>query len=249
MPIKTPIVALFAVCLIVSCKKNNGTGSNGNPNKLKQYIEQYQFLTTNTSDTFQVSYDNQNRLTGLSSPLVRLAYTYTSATSFTLDLFQYGQLAIHEVGYVNSASYIDSSFQYNNTNDSTTQKFIYSGSLLTRQKTYSYSHLASIVSAQDDYTYDNNGNLTKDVNSDGIGDVNYITAFTYTDHPLNVTINPTYYPPQSKNLPATQKVTDSGGNSYANITYAYVFDSAGRLTKETETADDGEIFIKIYVYN
>ena len=43
MPIKTPMVALFAFCLIVSCKKNNGTGANGNPNKLKLYIEQYQF--------------------------------------------------------------------------------------------------------------------------------------------------------------------------------------------------------------
>ena len=179
---------------------------------------------------------------------MRIAYTYVSSKSFTLDLYEYGQLSVHEIGYINSASYIDSTFQYNNVNDTTTQKFIYNEDLLTRQITYSYSLLIASISSQDDYTYDNNGNMTKDVNSDGFGNINTTATFTYTSHPLNVTINPTYYPQQSKYLPATQKVTDGGGNLIISITYAYTFDGSGRLTKETDTANDGEVATKIYVY-
>ena len=85
---------------------------------------------------------------------------------------------------------LDSTFQYNNTNDTTTEKYTYNGNLLTRQATYNYTSLGSSISGADDYTYDTNGNMIKDVNSDGLGNNNTIATFTYTDKPLNVRINP-----------------------------------------------------------
>lgn len=240
-------LALIALCLVYSCKKNNGADSAGNSDKLKMYIEDVKTPGSHQVDSFTVSYDANNRITGLTSPALTFTYGYTT-TGFTLDLYNFGQLSIHEIAYINSSSYVDSTFQYNDTNDTTTEGFTYSGDLLTRMITYNYSTAGTSVFSEDDYTYDNNGNETKDVNSDGSGNINMVSGFTYTTHPLKVRINPTYYPLFSKYLPATQTVTDGTGSAIATITYTYVFDAAGRLSKETDSADIGEVGIKTYIY-
>ena len=244
-------LAAFACVLffLASCKKNSGTDASGNPNKLKWYIEYVNTGTSSVTDSFSVSYDNENRITGLSSALLKFVYAYPTNKTFTLDLYEYGQLSIHEIAYINSTQFVDSTFQYNNTNDSTTEKYIYNGSLLTREKTYDYSSAGSNISSQDDYTYDNDGNMIKDVSSDGYGTTNTIASFTYTTNPLNVRINPTFYPQGSKYLPATQKLTDGSGNLIATVTYTYTFDGRGRLTKETDNVSDGEVATKTYVYD
>ena len=76
----------------------------------------------------------------------------------------------------------------------------------------------------------------------------FIYFYTYTDKLLQVTTNPIYYPLPSKNLPATLTVTDGAGNAIGTVTYTYVFDSSGRVTKETDTEDNGDYVVKIYGY-
>jgi hypothetical protein len=247
MPIKHLTFFALAVFLLVSCKKNSGTNASGNANKLKTYIETDQVSGTVQSDTFSVSYDNDNRLTGLISPNLKEIYTYQSK-SYTLDLYVNGALSIHENFYINGSALVDSTLQYDNTNDTTTEGYVYNGTILTTLFTYNYIDNIASIDTRDDYTYDNSGNLLKDVQSDGYGDVNLIYAYTYTTNPVNVRVNPTYYPLQAKYLPATLKLTDGFGNSQGNISYAYVFDSANRLTKETDTADNGDVATKTYIY-
>jgi len=244
----TLIALLLAVVFLPACKKNGGTGANGNSNKLKWYIEDAINGASHVTDSFSVSYDNQDRLTGLTSPALKFVYAYPTPATFTLDLYEYGQPDIHEIAYINSAGFVDSTYQYNNTYDTTTEKYIYSGGLLTREKTYDYSGGVPGLFRQDDYTFDKDGSMIEDVNTDGYGNINYISDFTYTDKPLSVRINPTYFPQPSKFLPATQKVTDGSGNPIITITYGYDFDSHGRLTKETDTGSDGEVATKTYVY-
>ncbi|GGB06502.1 hypothetical protein [Puia dinghuensis] len=247
MPIRHLPLYVIALYLLVSCKKNNGANSSGNANKLKMYIEDAKTSNSHVTDSFNVTYDNDNRITSLASPALKFVYTYSSK-SFTLDLFENNQLSIHEIFYINSASYVDSTFQFDNTNDTTTEKYIYTGSLLTRDTTYSYSSAGTSIDTRDDYTYDNNGNTIKDVQSDGQGNINQITTFTYTTYPLSVRTNPTYFAPGAKYLPATQKVTDGAGSPIGTITYSYAFDGAGRLTKETDSADNGDVVVKTYIY-
>jgi hypothetical protein len=194
-----------------------------------------------------VTYDNNNRITGLTSPNLKFVYTYLDK-SFTLDLYENNRLSIHENLYLNNIPYLDSTFQFNDTNDSTTEKYVYNGKLLMHKTTYTYSKKATTVDFRNDYTYDNSGNLTRDVETDGQGNINTISSYTYSTTPINVTVNPVYFAPQSKYFPATLKETDGSGNTIANITYSYLFDNSNRLSKETDMADNGEVAIKTYIY-
>ncbi len=237
----------LAVCLIVSCKKNSGTNAAGSGNKLKTYIENDTVGGQIASDTFAVSYDNNNRLTGLVSPNLKQVYTYAS-NSYTLDLYVNGVLNVHENFYINGSSLVDSTMQYNNTNDTTTEGYIYNGTTLTTQFTYDYINNIANIDTRDDYTYDNNGNLLKDVQSDGYGDISQVTTYTYTADPIGARIKPTYYPQQAKYLPATLTLTDGFGNPQGIITYTYVFDSSKRLVKETDRGNNGDVSAKTYIY-
>jgi hypothetical protein len=247
MPIKHLFAGLFALCLFAACKKNGGSNSSGNSSKLKTYIEYVQAGSSIITDTFAVAYDNNNRIISVTAPNLGFVYTY-SDKSFTLDLYENSQLSIHEIAWLNSIPYVDSTFQYDNTSDTTTEGYIYNGNQLTRETTYSYSNGVATIDTRDDYTYDNSGNGIKDVQSDGQGNVLTISTFTYTNKPLSVTISPIYFAPGSKYLPATQQQTDGTGNLIASVTYSYVFDSSGRLTKETDTINNGEVASKTYIY-
>jgi hypothetical protein len=247
MPIKHLTFFALTVFVLVSCKKNSGTNAAENANKLKTYIENDTVGGTIQSDTFAVSYDNDNRLTGLVSPNLKEIYAYQSK-SYTLDLYVNGVLNVHEMFFINGSSLVDSTIQYNNTNDTTTEGYVYNGTTLTALLTYDYINNIASIDSRDDYTYDNNGNLLKDVQSDGYGNVSLVYAYTYTTDPITARIKPTYYPLQAKYLPATLTLTDGFGNPQGTITYTYVLDSSSRLTKETDAADNGDVSTKTYIY-
>jgi hypothetical protein len=248
MLIKHLSASLFVLCLFASCKKSGGSNSSGSSNKLKTYIEDARNGSSHITDSFAVAYDNNNRIISVASPNLKFVYTY-SDKSFTLDLYENSQLSIHEIAYLNSIPFVDSTFQFDNTSDTTTEGYVYTGNELTRKITYSYSSFGTTIDTRDDYTYDNNGNVIKDVQTDGQGNINTTSTYTYTTKPLDVTISPIYFAPGSKYLPATQQQTDGTGNPIATITYSYTFDSSGRLTKETDTVDDGEVDTKTYIYD
>jgi hypothetical protein len=247
MPIKHLFAGLFILCLFASCKKNSGSDSSGNANKLKSYIEDVQIGSSHVTDTFAVAYDNDNRIISVTSPNLGFVYTY-SDKSFTLDLYENGQLSIHEIAWLNSIPYVDSTFQFDNIGDTTTEGYIYTGNQLTRETIYSYSNGVATIDTRDDYTYDNSGNVIKDVQTDGQGNVNTIFTYTYTNKPMNVKISPIYYAPASKYLPATQQHSNGTGNPTASVIYSYVFDSSGRLTKETDLINNSEVDTKTFIY-
>ncbi|HVM87055.1 MAG TPA: hypothetical protein VMT76_02630 [Puia sp.] len=240
-------ILLFSLLFIFSCNKTNNPNSN-NLNKVKLYIEDATQTAYNEIDTFTLSYDNQDRIISLESPIIKQTYTYGSGNSFSMDLYTYGAWSIHEIFYLNGSAIVDSTLQYNNTSDTSSEGYLFSGTTLLQKKEYIYSSSAVQIDTQDDYTYDNNGNMTKDVQSDGNGNVGTVITYTYTDKPLNPLVTPKYFTLQSKNLPATQTQVDGYGNPLLTITYSYNFDNQGRLIKDTETYDNGDVVVKSYVY-
>lgn len=245
---KALIVPTLLLALFSSCKKDSSNSSGNNSNKLKLYIEDATKTSYNAIDSFSFTYDGQNKITSIYSANLKTVYSYPTANTFTLDLYTYGVFNIHETAYINNSLLVDSTFQYNNTNDTTTEGYVYTGRLLMRKSSYTYTKATGAqIDTQDDYTYDNNDNPIKDIQSDGYGNVNMISTFTYTDKLLNYSIGPTYIP-QSKNLPGAQVQTDGSGNHIATVTYTYVFDSSNRVIKETDAFDNGESVVKTYVY-
>jgi len=123
MNARTLLAASFVLCLLASCKKNSDKGPTGITNKLKLYIEDARATPYNSIDTFSLTYDNDNRITSLRSKTLQFVYAYPS-NGFTMDLYESSHLSIHEIGFI-KGNYVDSTFQYNDTFDSTTEKYIY----------------------------------------------------------------------------------------------------------------------------
>jgi hypothetical protein len=247
-------LAFFAVslCLLASCKKNKSSNANANPNKLKTYISSSTFGTF-APDTFLVSYDDENRLTALSGANSKYIYAYLNNT-IVFDFYLYNQLSEHWIYYLNSTPMVDSALvvtygnTFGNTPDTSTQGYVYNGNLLSKKLAYTYyNHVTYASSLWDDYTYDNNGDIVKDVEYYDSA-VEETSTFTYTTYPVNVTTNPAYMPQQSKYLPATVTYLDGNGTVSSTGTYTYSFDSMNRLTKTTITYNNGQVYVDTYVY-
>jgi hypothetical protein len=237
-----------AICLLTSCKKNNDSGNNGNFVHPQIYVEEVKVGPSDQIDSFALSYDGNGRLVSLVGTNEKVTYTYAANGNFTLDLFQNGVQTLHENAYINAALLLDSTFQYNDTQDTTTEKYHYNGSYLTTTMTYDYSGGHPVLDSRDTYTYDNNGNVIKDVNDDGSGNINMTTVYSYTDTPMQFSVNVSAVPVYSKFLPAALTVTDGSGAMSLQVAYTYEFDNSKRLTKQTATASNGEIAIKTYIY-
>jgi len=262
MSVKHLTIFALAVCLLVSCKKNSGSNAKPDPNRLKMYIEtDTNNGVTIANDTSYVTYDNDNRLTSVTSSTVRLVYAYQSRTA-TLDAYQYNKFAEHEIYFLNGAYTTDSTFEYfpftNPTSpwivtiDTATEGYRYKGGLLTTKLSYSYSSFGAFLGFRYDYTYDNDGNLIKEVQSDvntyANSNFNMIYTFTYTSYPVNVILSPAFAPQQANYLPATETETYGSGAHGFSSNFAYVFDSSGRLTRQTITEDNGYVGMTTYVY-
>lgn len=240
--------ALAALCLFASCKKSSNSNGSGTANKFKSYVEVVHAGGIDQTDSFNLTYDNNARLTTLASATQKFVYGYNGSTSITMDYYENGQLSIHEVGYLKNGI-LDSTFQYNDSQDTTTEGYVYSGNNLTRKTTYEYVNGYHIADFVDTYTYDVSGILLRDVQNTG-GAPTTTTVYTYSGspYPYQMTTSPFAVVNQLKYLPATQTIYDGGGNVTATVTYTYVLDSTGRVTQETDTQDNGDYVIKRYHY-
>jgi hypothetical protein len=239
--------ALSVIFFQISCKKdNNSTGQN---NSLpKTYTEDIRSsVIGNSVTTYNLVYDANNRQISMTStpapPVLKFVYAYVTDKTFTLDMYTYGTLSIHENFWINTASLIDSTFQYNDTQDTSTEKYIYdTNKQLIQKKEYDYSSSVSSLYNTTSYTYDNLGNPITETDDQGKS----ITNDYYTDLPNTLTMG-MLYTPQSKNLVKTS--TLNSGGSTETATHFYTFDSSKRLIKDSvATTGSDLIAIKSYTY-
>jgi hypothetical protein len=160
-----------------------------------------------------------------------------------MDLYENGNLNIHEILWLNSSSKLDSTFQFNDTGDSTTEKYIYEANhLLVQQKEYDYSTAGAVLTSTTSYTYDNLGNPVQSMDDQG----NAITYTYYTDLKYNLSIGQSYIP-VSANFVKTQ--TTSSNGSTVTVTHYYDFDSNDRLIKDSASTTGVDLIaIKSYTY-
>lgn len=201
----------------------------------------------NSVTTYDLSYDVNNRITGITAtpapPSINFVYTYPAQGSVTMDLFEGGILNIHEMMWLNASSWLDSTFQFDDSGDTTTEKYIYNGNKqLIQQKTYDYSSSVAILDNILNYTYDNLGNVISSVDNQGTT----ITYTYYTNLPNTLNLGQTFLP-QSPYFIKT--ATLNSGGSTETATHYYTFDSNNRLVKDsTSTPEISLIAIKSYTY-
>ncbi len=223
---------------------------------VKTYTEDYYSTSApdqHLKDSFGLTYDNKGRLLSLteldSTYGLQLLYHYQNDNTITLDQYDSGKVQVHELLYLNSFSYLDSTFQYNNEGDSSTEKYIYNaGKQLVQLNTYDYSSAdGSSLREFDTYAYDSYNDIIKEVdnNVSDPGNPTVVTS-TYTNQIINnLNIGLNVRLPQ-KYLPDI--VTGTLAGETQSATHVYTFDNKKRLTMDQATLSNGYIAIKRYYY-
>ena len=239
------ISTAIGMLIFASCKKdnNNAPTSSSLP---KTYTEDVRASGFNSVITYNLTYDGNNRLTSMAAipapSITKFIYTYSGNTSLTMDLYSSGALSIHEILWLNTSYFLDSTFQFNDTEDSTTEKYIYnSGKQLIQLKNYIYSSSGAALDNTTVYTYDNNGNVTKESDDNG-----KVITYTYTNM-LNYLNLGQFFIPVPKYFVNTATTSDGGPDLTA--THYYSFDSSKRLVKDSAYTTGADVIaIKSYTY-
>jgi hypothetical protein len=245
MKITTLVIAGFLILSIVSCKKENNNSNNSSSGQPKVYIEESRSSPVygNIKAVYNLTYDGDGRILSLisTSPALKFVYQYNSNNTFTMDLYTNNTLDIHELLFIGPSSFVDSTFQYNNTNDTSAEKYFYnSAKQIQEKREYDYSSVfGSTLTNNEFYTYDNDGNAISQTDNNGT------YTFTYTNLPNKITLGSVYFP-TTKYLPDTQTYTS--GSTTISATHRYSFDNSQRLIADSAFESIGDTVIKSYTY-
>lgn len=243
---KNALLLVAGALFFCSCNKDNQHSNSGSslPKTLREDVRSGGSIQI---ATYNLSYDANGRITTLASipepSLLKFIYQYPSTAMNTLDQYSSGELVIHENLWLNASSFLDSTYQYNDTNDTTTEKYVYNGvGQLVELKSYIYSHTGAVPDVTTDYTYDANGNVIKSTDDQG----EIITYTYYTDLINNLSMGKAFLP-QSKNFIKTS--TFENGGSPELTTHFYTFDGSNRLVKDSSSTPDLDLTaVKSYTY-
>ena len=249
--INNTIALLIAILAISSCQKEI-TGEIHSPGdstavstslRPKKYIEDYTTSTgTHSSTTYNLSYDAMGRITSFVDSAFagnKIIYQYTG-NSYTMDIYDSNKVSIHETFFLNNLSLVDSSLQYNDQKDTSSEKYLYNSTKqLITLKEYNFSSGAALYNTHT-YSYDSLGNQTKDADNFSVTNYDY-----YTNYTNNLSLGEPYFF-TNKNLVKTTNYTSSSFSYTSN--HSYLFDIQNRQSSEKEAANNGDVLIRKYIY-
>lgn len=242
------IVLIFSSCQkeitgIVS-RATDTTGTVGTPGDsflVKTYTEDLKSSAGNLSSKFNLSYDANNRIISLVSSTNagdKFVYQY-GVNNYSLEIYNSNVLSIHGDFFLNSNQLLDSNVQYNDTRDTTIEKYTYNAAKqLTQSMEYEIKQSVATLIDKTLYEYDANGNVSKESSSNGE------TTYTYTGL-LNTLYTGQVYSNQNKFLIKTTVIAGAGG---VTINHTYTFDSLNRLTSEKAVSSNGDVVTRTYTY-
>lgn len=250
------VVSACVGLLFSSCQKeitgekipttdNTGNTGTGNTSQflVKKYAENVQSVFGNSSDTFNLTYDASNRITSMVSTTNsgnRFVYQYNTNNTYNMKIYNGNVVSIDETFFINSNSLVDSTMQFNDTKDTTTEKYLYDANKrLVQLKEYEVKNGIATLVETTNYQHDSNGNITQETSSAGVITYTYGTTL----NTLNVGL---VYHYRTKHLPQT--TTLALGIINIAATHAYTFDSQGRLTSDKMTSVTGDVVTRTYSY-
>ncbi|MGN6601459.1 MAG: hypothetical protein ACTHK8_03355 [Ginsengibacter sp.] len=237
---------IFSSIVLFSCKKEDPAKPDNSNYKLKTYSEKVVTGTDSISATWNFTYDAQDRMTSMfmvNNPAEKFTYSYPSDNEIVMDLLSSSGNIHEEVFFKNGM--MDSTYQYNDTQDTTTEKYVYNVSKqLTKMYEYDYYGGQPTLTTTTNYSYDANGNLVKTEDTD-------TNVETYDYYPDLVNIMPVISPllPSVKSqLMKTHTVT-SNGYPVGTVIFTYTFDDQNRISTVTQTEDSsGTIATSTFTY-
>lgn len=236
---------IISTILLFSCKKDNPATPTNNAPRVKTYTEAISGNGTSITANYNFTYDSQNRITSMylvSQPSEKFAFTYDSDNQVSIDILSSSGNIHTEAFFKNS--FLDSTYQYNDTQDTSTEKYVYNASnQLTKLYEYSYSNGHILLSNTTSYTYDSNGNVVKTEDTDN----NVETFDYYTDLVYAMPVLSPALPYKKANLEKTHTVI-SNGSTVGSATSTYTFDSSNRISTITQTTSDGYVVTKTFTY-
>lgn len=244
-------LALSVILFLAACKKND-VNDNGTSQRIKTYIEDASATPYRKIDTFNLSYDGQGRIISMTAQSSGGSFTYQyNPGSIVMDIKNGSYLIIRQYTYLNSSQLVDSSFQFNDTDDSTAEKYLYdaTGKITLRREHYGAGMQLSRTTY---YNYDAAGNLVREIDTDAAGDT--VSQKRY-DH--NAAANTSYLasslqpymPPLHQNLVIREtNLSPDGTIEYSFTDHAYSFDDQNRVVTETVTDSYGNVVVKKYTY-
>ncbi len=248
------LLALSFIIIFSSCKKESATDQQTNSDKIKTYTESLTYDGgTAISQTYNITYDGNNRITGVvptNTSGVKFLFNYVSDNKSSLDIYNAADITIHEDIFFNSKSLFDSTFQYNDTYDTTTEKYIYNSNnqLITLNEYIYGKNTGSELDNTTSYFYDSNGNVVKTTDTDGhIETFEYYPDLVYAMPFTNPFLTRSLMAPKKMNLLKTHTVT-SNGYPVGSATSTYTFDSNSRISTITQTTDDGTVVVQTFTY-
>jgi hypothetical protein len=237
------VFAIGAALLFSACQKDKQPDAD-NVLNVKSYSEK---LVSSDGDSivanYNLSYDARNRVTAINQvevPGNKLLFTYESDSKFSIDIYVMSVLSIHEDVFLNSSHFVDSTYQYNDEKDTSSEKYIYNAN---KQLSTVKEFYKSVVDNVTTYSYDAEGNVVKTTDTD-----KQVETFDY--YPDLVFAMPFINPLQSTtpaHLVKNHEIT-SNGYLVANIVSTYTFDSKNRISTITQSLDDGSVATQTFTY-
>ncbi|MDN3655208.1 hypothetical protein QWZ08_06220 [Ferruginibacter paludis] len=77
---------------------------------------------------YNLGYDDSDRIISVTSATSagdKFLFSYTSAGKYSVDIYNGNVLSIHSDAYTNIAGFIDSTFQYNNSRNFSSERYVY----------------------------------------------------------------------------------------------------------------------------
>lgn len=237
-------LAILSAIIFGSCSKSN---DNNSPvvTLPKTYTEDIRSSALNSLTTYNLTYDGNYRLVSMVAvpeSLGKFIFQYPNSLSVTMDMYTGSQLSIHENFWLNTALFSDSTLQYNDTQDTTTEKYFYTGAnLLSKVNYYDYHTSGNTLTKTTSYTYDAFGNASTQTDNPG-----GTTTFTYYEVLNTFSIGNTFIP-QPRNL--IRSATLDNGGTPVTVMHYYSFDSSNRLIKDSITTTGVDVIVlKSYTY-
>jgi hypothetical protein len=238
--IRSLIVIVLFVFTLASCKKDDSVQNPATGDKIKTYTESINSSVLGVySVTYNLSYDQQGRVTTIinaENAGDRFAYTYDEKR-FDMDIYSSNALVIHQDVFLNG-NRMDSTFQYNDEGDTTTEKYVYNpANLLIKLNRYIYSDGVSELDETVDYTYDGSSNLISE-----IGTFTHIEYEYDGNTPGIINLFPLFYSTSQK-MPS--RVIDQAGYT---ADHTYSVDSRNRVVSDVAVLSTGDVITKTYTY-